>query len=60
MQIGVDADACPVIIKAILFRAALRTEMVMTLIANQMLRVPASPFVRAIWRTRHPGRLRRR
>lgn len=48
MHIWVDADACPAIVKDILFRAARRTEVTMTLIANQMLRVPPSPFIRAI------------
>ncbi|HMN78492.1 MAG TPA: YaiI/YqxD family protein [Burkholderiaceae bacterium] len=48
MHIWVDADACPAIVKDILFRAARRTEVAMTLIANQMLRVPPSPFIRAI------------
>jgi uncharacterized protein YaiI (UPF0178 family) len=47
MQIWVDADACPVVIKDILFRAAQRTETVTTLVANQPLRIPPSPFIRA-------------
>lgn len=47
MNIWVDADACPVVIKEILFRAANRTERPLTLIANQMLRVPPSPWIRA-------------
>lgn len=48
MQIWVDADACPVVIKEILFRAAQRTQIVTTLVANKALRVPASPFIRAL------------
>ncbi len=48
MQIWVDADACPVVIKDILYRAANRTEVRLTLIANQALRVPPSPHIRAI------------
>lgn len=40
MHIWVDADACPVVIKEILFRAAERTGLSMTLVANQELRVP--------------------
>ncbi len=40
MHIWVDADACPVVIKEILFRAAKRTGIPMTLVANQELRVP--------------------
>ena len=48
MKIWVDADACPVVIKDILFRAAERTETMLTLVANQTIRVPASDFVRTI------------
>ena len=48
MKIWVDADACPVVIKDILFRAAQRTETLLTLVANQTMRVPASDFVRTI------------
>ncbi|VFR21597.1 protein of unknown function DUF188 [plant metagenome] len=48
MQIWVDADACPVVIKEILFRAAQRWERHVTLVANQMLRTPPSPWLRAI------------
>ncbi|MEF8722613.1 YaiI/YqxD family protein [Candidatus Accumulibacter phosphatis] len=47
MQIWVDADACPGVIKEILFRAAQRTRIMTTLVANQMLRVPPSPYIRA-------------
>ncbi|MBE9548617.1 MAG: YaiI/YqxD family protein [Proteobacteria bacterium] len=42
MKIWVDADACPVVIKEILFRAAERTGMQVTLVANQSIQVPAS------------------
>ena len=45
MNIWVDADACPVAIREILFRAAQRTGVKVTLIANQPVRVPASPHV---------------
>ncbi len=48
MKIWVDADACPVAIKEILYRAANRAEILLTLIANQMLRVPPSPWIRAL------------
>lgn len=48
MQIWVDADACPVVIKEILFRAAQRTQVVTTLVANKLLRVPPSPFIRVV------------
>jgi uncharacterized protein len=48
MQIWVDADACPQAIKEILFRAADRTQVLTTLVANTLLRTPPSPFIRAI------------
>ena len=48
MHIWVDADACPGVIKEILFRAAQRTKIMTTLIANQMLRVPPSPHIRSL------------
>lgn len=48
MHIWVDADACPVVIKEILYRAAQRWQRSMTLVANQMLRTPPSPLIRAV------------
>ncbi len=48
MQIWVDADACPGVIKEILFRAAQRAQVMTTLVANKLLRVPPSPFIRAL------------
>jgi len=48
MEIWVDADACPVVIKEILFRAAKRTGVMLTLVANQALQVPKSPTIRAV------------
>lgn len=48
MQIWVDADACPVVIKDMLFRAARRVSVTVTLVANQFLRVPPSPLIRTI------------
>ncbi len=48
MQIWVDADACPGVIKDILFRVAERTQIPVTLVANQLLRVPGSKFIRAL------------
>ncbi len=45
MQIWVDADACPVAIKDILFRAAQRTKVQVTLVANHYIRTPASKYV---------------
>ncbi|SFK20429.1 YaiI/YqxD family protein [Rhodanobacter glycinis] len=47
-QIWVDADACPVAIKDILFRAAEREQIPVTLVANQYLRTPPSRFIRAM------------
>lgn len=48
MQIWVDADACPVVIKEVLYRAAERVRCPVTLVANQPLRTPASPWIRTI------------
>jgi uncharacterized protein len=48
MKIWVDADACPVVIKEILFRAAERAQVQVTLVANQPVRVPPSRYVRMI------------
>jgi uncharacterized protein YaiI (UPF0178 family) len=48
MQIWVDADACPGVIKEILFRAATRTQIMLTLVANQAMRTPASPYIRSL------------
>ena len=47
-SIWVDADACPGVIKEILFRAALRTGVSVTLIANQALRIPKVPSLRVV------------
>lgn len=47
-QIWVDADACPTAIKDVLFRAAEREQVQVTLVANQWLRTPPSRFVRSI------------
>ncbi len=47
-RIWVDADACPGPVKEILFRAAERARVPVTLVANQWLRTPASRFVRAL------------
>jgi len=48
MQIWVDADACPKAIKEILFRAAERVQVPLTLVANRPLHTPRSPYVKAI------------
>ncbi len=45
MKIWVDADACPVVIKEILFKAAERTKVEMTLVANRPVRIPASRLI---------------
>ncbi len=47
-QIWVDADACPVVIKEILFRAAERTKIKLTLIANQYIKTPPSQFITSV------------
>lgn len=48
MAIWVDADACPRPIKEILFRAAMRTQVEVILVANQMLTVPKSLWIRSL------------
>jgi len=48
MKIWVDADACPVVIKEILFKAAERTKTQMTLIANHVINVPSSQVINFI------------
>ena len=48
MHIWVDADACPRIIKDILFRAAERLEIPLILVANKLLWTPPSAFIRAL------------
>ncbi len=45
MKIWVDADACPVVIKDILFKAAKRTEVETTLVANQTINIPSSRYI---------------
>lgn len=45
LKIWVDADACPVVIKDILFRAAERAGITTTLVANQFLRTPKSQYI---------------
>lgn len=45
MTIWVDADACPVPVKEMLFRAAARTRTLVVLIANQYIQIPASPYI---------------
>lgn len=48
MTIWVDADACPKIIKDILFRAAVRKQVRLTLVANQFIATPPSPWITSL------------
>ncbi|MDM3871778.1 YaiI/YqxD family protein [Porticoccus sp. W117] len=48
VQIWVDADACPKVIKEILFRASQRTKVPLTLVANHALSVPATAWIKAV------------
>jgi len=48
MKIWVDADACPKVIKDILFRAAERTRIELILVANQYLQTPTSKFIKSL------------
>ena len=48
MKIWVDADACPVVLKDILCRAAERTEIQVTFVANQYIRLPPSRYIKFI------------
>lgn len=48
MNIWVDADACPVVVKEILYRAADRTGVRLTLVANQPLNTPSSPNIKTV------------
>ena len=48
MKIWVDADACPGVIKEILFKAAERTKVHMTLVANQPIRIPPSRWIKML------------
>jgi uncharacterized protein YaiI (UPF0178 family) len=49
MQIWIDADACPQAVKQILFRAAERTGLSVTLVANRSFRTPPDPRIRSLW-----------
>lgn len=46
MQIWVDADACPVVVKEMLYRAATKRKILTTFVANQPLTIPRSPFLK--------------
>ncbi|NNM59083.1 MAG: YaiI/YqxD family protein [Legionellales bacterium] len=48
MHIWIDADACPKSIKEILFRAAKRTQINTTLVSNQWLSAPPSPYIHTL------------
>lgn len=48
MQIWVDADACPNVIKEILFRAAERVQIPLILVANKILQIPPSHYIRTM------------
>ncbi len=48
MQIWVDADACPKVIKEILYRAAERKQLPLILVANSFLKIPQSPYISSI------------
>ena len=48
MRIWVDADACPVVVREILFRAANRTGIQLTLVANRPLNTPPSSFIKTL------------
>ena len=48
MRIWVDADACPVVIREIVYKAAKRTAVQVILVANRSLSIPKSPFISAV------------
>jgi uncharacterized protein YaiI (UPF0178 family) len=48
IKLWVDADACPKVIKEVLYRAAEREQVVLTLVANQPLRIPPSRFIKSV------------
>ena len=48
MKIWVDADACPVVIKETLYRAAERAKVMLVLVANQSINAPVSDYIRSM------------
>ena len=48
MKIWIDADACPVAVKNIIYKAADRTQTYVTLVTNQILQAPPSPYIKII------------
>ncbi|MDX1733877.1 MAG: YaiI/YqxD family protein [Halioglobus sp.] len=48
MTVWVDADACPRVIREILCRAAVRVEVPLVFVANHVIQVPASPWIKSL------------
>ena len=48
MQIWIDGDACPKAIKEIVFRAAMKRQVPLLLVANQFIPIPASNWIKRI------------
>lgn len=48
MRIWIDADACPNVIKEIIFKASLRTQIPVVLVANSQIKFPVNGLVSAI------------
>ncbi|EGN76208.1 hypothetical protein A28LD_0288 [Idiomarina sp. A28L] len=48
MNLWIDADACPVQIRDVMFRAATRKKMQLTLVANQRIKIPPSPWIKVL------------
>lgn len=48
MQIWIDGDACPNVIKAILFKATEREKIPLILVANQFIQTPPSPYIKSV------------
>ena len=45
MKIWVDGDACPAVIRDILFRATIRTETPLVFVSNRVIQLPVSPLI---------------
>ncbi|RUO20000.1 YaiI/YqxD family protein [Aliidiomarina iranensis] len=48
MKLWIDADACPVQIREVMFRAAIRKKLTLTLVANQRIKTPPSPWIKVL------------
>lgn len=48
MKIWIDGDACPKVIKDIIFRAAIRTQTITTIVSNHPLITPISPYIKRL------------